>query len=121
MNEGIKAFLAQLNENAELQQKFNEATTPEEAYELAQNVQDGFDKDEFVAAFQEIAEALDDDLSDEELASAAGGAGDFQIPPTALSQRPPIVLPNSMGRPPHIAVSMKEANRDADDNQSRWE
>lgn len=73
MNEGIKAFLDRLTEDAELQSKFSGASTPEEAYELAKSVGGGFTMEEFMEAARAIGEAEDGDISDEALASVAGG------------------------------------------------
>ena len=73
MNENIKTLLTQIAESEELQAKFAGLDTPEKAYELAKTLQDGFTKEEFLEAAKEIAEAQIDDVSDEELAAAAGG------------------------------------------------
>ena len=71
--------------------------TPDEAYELAKDVQDGFGRDEFLATFQEIAEALDDDLSDEALAAAAGGTDEEPgTEPGPGIVRPAEVVPASL-------------------------
>ena len=73
MNENITALLTRIAESDELQAKFAGLDTPEKAYELAKTLQDGFTKEEFLEAAKEIAEAQSGDISDEELASAAGG------------------------------------------------
>ena len=73
MNEKITALLTRIAESDELQAKFAALGTPEEAYELAKSLQDGFTKEEFLDAVREIAAVQDEDISDEELASVAGG------------------------------------------------
>ena len=73
MNENIKTLLTKITESEELQAKFAGLDTPEKAYELAKTLQDGFTKEEFLEAAKEIAEAQTEDISDEELAAAAGG------------------------------------------------
>ena len=48
-------------------------SSPEEAYEIAKEIQGGFTKEEFLEAAKALAEAADGDISDADLASAAGG------------------------------------------------
>ncbi len=76
MNESIKALLTKIAGSEELQAKFETLDTPEKAYELAKTLQDGFTKEEFLDAVNEIAEAQVEDISDEELAATAGGVTD---------------------------------------------
>ena len=73
MNENIKTLLTQIAESEELQAKFAGLDTPEKAYELAKTLQDGFTKEEFLEAVKSISELDEGDLSDEDLAAAAGG------------------------------------------------
>ena len=75
MNENIKALMARIAGSEELQAKFAELDTLEKAYEFACTLQGGFTKEEFLDA----VEALNNengDISDEDLAAAAGGTGD---------------------------------------------
>ena len=96
MNENIKAFLIKVAGSEELQAKFTNLTTPEEAYEVAKTIQDGFTKEEFLEAAQAMAAGENGDISDEILASAAGGSmevpDDFKIdynqPLSAFSKNP---------------------------------
>ena len=85
MNENIKALMARIAGSEELQAKFAELDTLEKAYEFACTLQGGFTKEEFLDA----VEALNNengDISDEDLAAAAGGTGDgIKIDVTGLA------------------------------------
>ena len=74
MNENIKLFLEKLEADKELQAKFSQINEPDEAYALAASVQDGFTKDEFITEMTKIKEAIDENLSDEDLAKSSGGS-----------------------------------------------
>ena len=75
MNENIVKLLQKVAEDEALQEKMKSFTDPEEAYEFARTIQDGFTKEEFVKAITELAEEVfgDGELTDEYLALAAGG------------------------------------------------
>ena len=73
MNENIKKFLDKVTETPELQAKFENVKDPEEAFALAQSIQDGFTKEEFIAEMTKVKEAVDETLSDEDLSKSAGG------------------------------------------------
>ena len=73
MNENIQKFLEKFTTDEELQAKFSALKSPEEAYELAKSVQDGFTLEEFLEAAKSINELDEGDISDEDLAAAAGG------------------------------------------------
>ena len=74
MNEKIKLFLEKLDADNELQAKFSQLRDPDEAYALATSVQDGFTKEEFITEMTKIKEAMDENLSDEDLAKSSGGS-----------------------------------------------
>jgi predicted ribosomally synthesized peptide with nif11-like leader len=76
MKEEIKLFLQKAAEDRELQQKLQACKTPEEAYAIASSVQDGFTFEEFTEAMAKLYEQAGAELSDEDLAKAAGGADD---------------------------------------------
>lgn len=76
MNEKLTALFQKIAESDELQAKFAEFGTLEEAYEFARTLQDGFSKEEFLEVCKAVAEAATGDISDEELVDAAGGIGD---------------------------------------------
>ena len=77
MNENIKVFLEKLAADQELQARFAQLKDPDQAYELASSIQPGFTKDEFVTEMTKIKEAMDEDLTDDDLAKSSGGdAGD---------------------------------------------
>lgn len=76
MNENIKAFLEKVTEDQELQAKLSEIRDPDEAYALASSVQGGFTKEEFVTEMTKIKEAMDENLSEADLAKSAGGMSD---------------------------------------------
>ena len=73
MNENIKTFLEKVAADSELQSKFSQINDPDEAYALASSIQSGFTKEEFVEAMTAIKEAMNEDLTDEDLAKSAGG------------------------------------------------
>ena len=73
MNENIKALFEKVAVDEELQAKFSELKTPEEAYELASTLQDGFTKEEFITEVTRIREAMEENLTDEDMARSAGG------------------------------------------------
>ena len=62
-----------ITESEELQTKFSALSSPEEAYELAKEIQDGFTKEEFLESAKALPASMNEDISDEDLASAAGG------------------------------------------------
>jgi predicted ribosomally synthesized peptide with nif11-like leader len=77
MNENIKVFLEKMAADSELQARFAQIKDPDEAYELASSIQPGFTKEEFVTEMTKIKEAMDEDLTDDDLAKSSGGdAGD---------------------------------------------
>ena len=77
MNENIKVFLEKMAADSELQARFSQIKDPDEAYELASSIQSGFTKEEFVTEMTKIKEAMDEDLTDDDLAKSSGGdAGD---------------------------------------------
>ena len=78
MNENIQALLQKVAESEELQSRFAKVSTPEEAYEIAKEIQGGYTKEEFLEAAKALAEAMDEDIGDEDLASAAGGVDEAE-------------------------------------------
>jgi len=71
MNEKIALFLKKAEEDEALAAKLRVIRNPDEAYALAASVQEGFTKEEFIAAMDKIRK---DELSEADLASLAGGA-----------------------------------------------
>jgi predicted ribosomally synthesized peptide with nif11-like leader len=76
MKEELKLFLQKLTEDKDLQEKMQACKTPEEAYAVASLVQEGFTFEEFTETMTKLHTAMSDseELSDEDLAQAAGGA-----------------------------------------------
>ena len=70
MNEKIKLFLQKVEGDEALAAKMRDIKNPDEAYALAASVQDGFTKDEFVAAMEGIRTG---DLTPDDLEMLAGG------------------------------------------------
>ena len=70
MNEKIKLFLQKVEGDEALAAKMRDIKNPDEAYALAASVQDGFTKEEFVAAMEGIRNG---DLSADDLGKLAGG------------------------------------------------
>lgn len=80
MNENVKAFLQKLVDDKELQARLSKVKNPDEAYEVAKSVQEGFTKEEFVAEMRKLKEKIaaskaNQELSDEDVAQVAGGSG----------------------------------------------
>ena len=73
MKEEIKEFLKKLSADEELQAKFKDIQDPDEAYQLAISVQDGYTKEEFTEAMQAVFASQVRELSNDELNAVAGG------------------------------------------------
>ena len=73
MNENIVLLLKKVEADPELQKKFENIKDPDEAFALASSVQEGFTKEEFIDEMTRIKNAMDENLSDEDLAKSAGG------------------------------------------------
>ena len=76
MNENIITFLKKLGQDEEAQKKLSVCRDPEEAYDIAHGIQDGFTKEEFIEAMTSLNEQINQDLGAEDLASTAGGISD---------------------------------------------
>jgi len=76
MNESIVLFLQKVEKDEALAAKLSAIRSPDEAYALAASVQEGFTKEEFVAAMEGIRNG---DLSDADLARMSGGVIDVPI------------------------------------------
>ena len=76
MNESIVLFLQKVEKDEALAAKLSAIRSPDEAYALAASVQEGFTKEEFVAAMDGIRNG---DLSDADLARMSGGVIDVPI------------------------------------------
>ena len=85
MNENIKAFLEKLAADEEFQARFSQIRDPDEAYAVASSVQPGFTKEEFITEMTKIKEALDETLTEEDLAKAAGGDADTVVETVTIS------------------------------------
>ena len=80
MNENIRVFLEKLDKDESVQAKMKAASSPEEAYALASSVQGGFTKEEFIAVMEKLMSAAKQgELSDEDVAAAAGGTGTSEV------------------------------------------
>lgn len=75
MNENIQKLMKKVSENPEIAAKFSGLTDPEEAFKLASSIQDGFTKEEFMAAVETVKATMEEnkELSDEDLNKVAGG------------------------------------------------
>lgn len=79
MNESLKLFIEKIIKEPEIAAKLAECKTPDEAYEVASSVQDGFTKEEFVEAMEKLnAVASGQELTDDDLAKLAGGDVDWE-------------------------------------------
>ena len=70
MNENVSLLFQKVQEDEVLAAKFKSITNPDEAYALAASVQDGFTKEEFISAMEQLNNS---DLSKDDLAAIAGG------------------------------------------------
>ena len=70
MNEKIALFLQKVEKDETLVAKLSAIKNPDEAYALAASVQEGFTKEEFVAAMEGIHNG---DLTADDLEKLAGG------------------------------------------------
>ena len=82
MNESIKLFLKNVQQDEALAEKFKSITNPDEAYALAASLQDGFTKEEFLSAMEQINSG---ELSDDDLAAMAGGSQLTDATPISIS------------------------------------
>ena len=82
MNGNIVKFLKQVEQDEALVAKLNAIKDPDEAYALAASVQDGFTKEEFVAAMEGIRNG---ELSDADLAKMSGGIEDDVLMSASIS------------------------------------
>ena len=73
MNENIKTLLDKVSEDEALLAKFSACKSVDEAYELAKELVGGFTKEEFTEAMAALSAADGADISDQDLAAAAGG------------------------------------------------
>ena len=72
MNESIKKFMEKAAQDPELAAKMSAIQDPDEAYRLASSVQDGFTREEFITAMEEL-KTVNNDLTDADLKQFAGG------------------------------------------------
>ena len=73
MKEEIKLFLQKVASDEALQKKLQGCKSPEEAYEIARSVQEGFTFEEFTETMKKLREQIGEELTDEDLAKASGG------------------------------------------------
>jgi len=73
MNENFRQFFEKVAADPELQAKLSECKSPDEAYTLASSIQEGFTKEEFIEEMTKIKNAMEENLTDEDLAKSAGG------------------------------------------------
>ena len=76
MNENIKLFLQKVENDEAFGAKLSAIKDPDEAYALAAAVQDGFTKEEFVAAMEGIRNG---ELTADDLGKLAGGGNETAI------------------------------------------
>ena len=79
MNENIKLLLEKLNKDESIVAKLKEIRDPDEAYKLVSSVQGGFSKEEFIEAMQKLGGSGEGELSDADVAAAAGGMSTSSI------------------------------------------
>ncbi len=77
MNENIKNLLEKVSGDEALLARFSACKTVDEAYDLASSLVGGYTKEEFVEVMTALNAANDADISDEDLAEAAGGSSSY--------------------------------------------
>ena len=75
----VFSILEKVSEDADLQAKFSQIKDLDEAYALASSAQSGFTKEELVSEMNKIKEAMEENLTDEDMARSAGGDPDTQM------------------------------------------
>ena len=84
MNENLEKFFQKVSADEKMQAKMKSFTDIDEAYDYATSIQDGYSKEEFEAVMAKIAKdsTINDEISDDDLESVAGGitegAGGFK-------------------------------------------
>ena len=73
MNENILKMLELISQDEEAQKKFATIRDPDEAYALATSIHGGYTKEEFIQAMTALRDQMNQDLSEDDLAAAAGG------------------------------------------------
>lgn len=73
MNENISKLLKKIQEDEEIQKKFEGVDSAEKFYEIALTIQDGYSYEEFVEAMKSLKQDTDVELSDEDMEKVAGG------------------------------------------------
>ena len=73
MNENLKILFEKLEKDEAALAKLKAVKDPDEAYALVSAIQGGYTKDEFLDVVKQIQGAADGELSDNEVAAAAGG------------------------------------------------
>ena len=84
MNGNIRKFLEKVAQDPEIAAKLSAIKDPDEAYALASSVQDGFTKEEFVSAMEQLKASAEngEELSDEDIGKMAGG-GVYEVAASA--------------------------------------
>lgn len=73
MNENFRQFFEKVAAAPELQAKLSECKSPDEAYAFASSIQEGITKEEFIEEMTKIKDAMEENLTDEDMAKSAGG------------------------------------------------
>ena len=76
MNENIKVLLEKLSKDEATVAKLQAIKDPDEAYALVSSIQGGISKEEFIDTMKKLQGAAEGELSDSEVAAAAGGGQD---------------------------------------------
>jgi hypothetical protein len=78
MNENIKLLFEKLGKDEAALAKLKTITDPDEAYALISSIQGGFTKEEFIDAMKQVQASADSELSDADVAAAAGGTSTWE-------------------------------------------
>ena len=84
MNENIKLLFEKLGKDEAAVAKLQAITDPDEAYKFVSAIQGGYTKEELIEAMSQLKGAGDGELSDAEVAAAAGGTSTAEAISTSI-------------------------------------
>ena len=114
MNEKIAAALRKITEDEALLAKLQACADPDEAYAIVSSVENGFTKEEFIAALEALRASAQNntDVSNEELSKMAGGI-DLSLPANSLVTAPHNPSYAATFTPPFLTVKEERRARKA--------
>ena len=111
MNENIKILLDKVSGDDALLAKFSACKTVDEAYDLASSLVGGYTKEEFCEVMTALNAADDADISDEDLAEAAGGNVETMLSPIDSKQVVNSVVDSVSAASKSVVQSAKQVSK----------